>query len=661
MEGETGASGRRVDRAVTLAPAGVRPVGPVGVPLRSWWFGLRIWGAMMLALYAAFWLQLEGASSAAVCVAILALPTRGQAYQKAVYRVLATVLGVVVSIVLTGLFSQSRDLYVVAFAGWLALCVFAAGFLDGNRAYGAVLSGYTVAVVAVLQIDSPGQVFETGLNRGAAIIVGILALALVNDLFAAPDTHPGVARKIDALSRTVREATLARLRSPGATGDTAAALLLRTIMALHADIASLASESLAGRARSAAARSAVAALVGEVQAARALETTGGSPTDESLRLRLAAALAGGSAEEGHHLRREINARASPGDIAGALAAGTAADLLDQATLAADGLADLEAGRWPERDIGLPIFRSGRAAMRNGLRVLVTVLASGALFVLTGWPQASLAFGLVGVVMALSATTPEPRAFGTAALIAMPLAVAAAGVTEFLVLDGRDQFPLLAIAMAPAVVGACLIVASGRPKLVGIGTLLLVFFPVILSPSNPQSYNPQTYVTTGVLAVAAVVVTAVALNVVLPTSDARRRRWLLDAARRDLRSILDGRPGGLRDPEAMVRNADRIGQLAALSPGDPAAHDADLKAALWMSDLGSAGLRIHARMAGLGRRPDGAPHLADARQALASQDPAALRGAADALAGSALAIDLVGAAMLIEARLARVAAWAEGPA
>ena len=122
--------------AVTLARAEVRPIGPVGVPLRSWWFGVRIWGAMMLALYAAFWLQLEGASSAAVCVAILALPTRGQAYQKAFYRVLATVLGVVVSVVVTSLFSQSRDLYVVAFAGWLALCVFAAGFLDGNRAYG---------------------------------------------------------------------------------------------------------------------------------------------------------------------------------------------------------------------------------------------------------------------------------------------------------------------------------------------------------------------------------------------------------------------------------------------------------------------------------------------------------------------------------------------
>lgn len=38
-------------------------------PPSAWAFALRIWLAMVLALYAAFWLQLSGASSAMVCVA----------------------------------------------------------------------------------------------------------------------------------------------------------------------------------------------------------------------------------------------------------------------------------------------------------------------------------------------------------------------------------------------------------------------------------------------------------------------------------------------------------------------------------------------------------------------------------------------------------------
>lgn len=127
---------------------------------------------MMLALYAAFWVEIDGASSAATCVAILALPTRGQSFEKAAYRSVATVIGLAASIAIAGLFSQARDLFLVAYAGWLGLCVFAAGMLDGNRAYGAILSGYTLAIVAVTKIDAPRDVFLTGTNRGAAIAIG---------------------------------------------------------------------------------------------------------------------------------------------------------------------------------------------------------------------------------------------------------------------------------------------------------------------------------------------------------------------------------------------------------------------------------------------------------------------------------------------------------
>ncbi len=175
---------------VTAARAEAVPLTFAGFPAARWLFGLRIWSAMMLALYVAFWLELDGASSAATCVAILALPTRGQALEKAFYRAVATVVGVAASIAIAGLFSQARDLFVVAYAGWLGLCVFGAAFFDGNKAYCCVLSGYTVAIVAVFQIDSPQDVWSSGINRGAAIAVGIAAITLVNDLFAAPDASP---------------------------------------------------------------------------------------------------------------------------------------------------------------------------------------------------------------------------------------------------------------------------------------------------------------------------------------------------------------------------------------------------------------------------------------------------------------------------------------
>jgi len=48
---------------------------------------------------------------------------------------------------------------VIGFAAWLGLCVYVGGLLDGNRAYSGILSGYTVALVAVTQIDSPQKHF----------------------------------------------------------------------------------------------------------------------------------------------------------------------------------------------------------------------------------------------------------------------------------------------------------------------------------------------------------------------------------------------------------------------------------------------------------------------------------------------------------------------
>src|SRR5258708_16128073 len=80
------------------------------LPLASWAFALRVWIAIIVALYAAFWLQLEAASSAAVCVGILAFPTRGQALEKAGFRFLATVIGVAGSFCPFGPFSPPTDL-----------------------------------------------------------------------------------------------------------------------------------------------------------------------------------------------------------------------------------------------------------------------------------------------------------------------------------------------------------------------------------------------------------------------------------------------------------------------------------------------------------------------------------------------------------------------
>ena len=77
-----------------MTAADRRPIVFAGLPLSSWAFAVRIWLAVIVVLYVGFWLELEAASSAAVTVAILALPSRGQVMEKAAFRLIATVVGV---------------------------------------------------------------------------------------------------------------------------------------------------------------------------------------------------------------------------------------------------------------------------------------------------------------------------------------------------------------------------------------------------------------------------------------------------------------------------------------------------------------------------------------------------------------------------------------
>ncbi len=618
---------------MTLVQSVRRTVTIAGFPLSAWAFALRIWAAMMVGLYAAFWLQLESAASAAVTVGVLALPTRGQAYQKAVYRVLATIVGVVASFVIAGLFPQSPGLFMIGFAGWLGLCVYVGGLFDGNRAYSAVLSGYTVALVAVTQIDSPKNIFSAGVNRGAAIVVGIAALALVSDFFAAPNVHTGLYGKLTAAHRRVRAFALAILRGERADPIQLAALL-HEITALHPDITALAAESSGGGARGAAARSAAVALVAEVSAAGALAALPAA-TLPSLRRTLADVL--GEERGALQLRLPQHADVGDADPHDALFVRHAAELLIENRRAQDAIEDLQAGRHPQRRIHAPIYRSRRSALRNGLRAFIAVLIAAIVFSLGGWPFASLAVALVGLTIAFSANTPNPQAFAASAVIAMPIAALLAGVTEFLILDGVDQFPLLAIGMAPSVLAAALLSTSPNPKLAMIAFLTLIFFVVILSPANPPGYNPETWLFSSFMAITSVVLLFVLLRIVLPTSDALQRHWYLTSARAEMRDLQAGSRSRRLDDEALFRDADRIGQLAALQSADADERRDDLRQALEIFGRAAAVRRVRTTVAELSAHVGGRL-VGDAYSALAGCDPLGLRRAAADVASAAAQLD-----------------------
>jgi uncharacterized membrane protein YccC len=539
----------------------MRPLSFAGAPVSAWAFGIRIWIAVVVALAASFWLELEAPSTAAITVAILAAPTRGQALDKACFRLIATLIGVTGAIAITGLFSQTRDLLLAAFAGWIGLCVYSAGMLDGNRAYAAVLSGYTVALVAIQQMDTPERVFETGMARGAAIAVGICAVALVNDLLAAPDSFPRLASQLAILHRRVCDYVKPALRDKASDAATAAGLL-RDISALRPEMRSLATESVSGSARSAAAQTAAVALVAQVYAARALNALHAT-ADPAFREMMAATLNGNryrlpaSADLG---REDADPGAKP-PLPAPLAR-VSQQFLRRDAEVREALAALNAGRRPRQAWRTPLYRSKPFAAAAGIRAAASLVLPAAVFVLAGWPAAEISLSLVAVVIGLGAATPDPKGFTLLAFIAAPIAAVLAGALEFLVLDGVNEFALLALALAPFVIGATVLMTQPNRLLSGLGRLNLIFVLGIFAPSNPPSYNPQAFLFTSLFVCAATALLLAAQILIPIESNERRQRWILASARSDFERVMSRRDRRLAPEEAMFRDAARIGQIPA---------------------------------------------------------------------------------------------------
>jgi len=610
--------------------SGERPFRFAGFAPSTWLYALRIWLAMMAALFAAFWLQLESASSAAVCVGTLALPTRGLAYEKALYRIAGTVVGVMASILIAGLFSDVRDLFVLAVSAWMAACVYVASLLEGNRSYGAILSGFTVAIVAVANIDTPQDVWSAGVNRGAAIIIGVVAVMLFSDLFAAPNVFSGLLGRLEETHRRVIAFAHKALHKQQAEAEVATDLL-RTIVSFRAEITALPAESIAGSARASAARTVVAAMAREVAASRAVAAVMCELGAEARDLlgALSGLLDDPFGPQADALNQTIDYVLDSQDAASPLfVAASAAHILvehDRKTLAA--LEDLRRGRATAPGSRLALFRAPQAAVRNALRVFIAMLSGAVFFIVAGWPATSYAMVLLAALVSLSANAPSPRPFAKGALIAMFSAFALAGVIEFLILDGVDDFPLLAIGLAPAIIGGALLAASGNASLAPIGTLVLVFTPMLMSIGNPQIYDPQTYLINGSLANVATIILFIVLATVLPTSDDQKRAWMLRSLRRDFgRALQQPRPRHTPD-EFAFRYADLVGQLGALQPQAPDARSGRHGAGLRWAELTLAAWRVRAAIADP-LLPEWASR--EGRAALAAKDPTALRGAATRL-------------------------------
>src|SRR5712672_838181 len=146
-------------------------------------FALRLWASVCLALFIAFWLELDNPCWAGTSAAIVCQLQLGASLRKGWFRMIGTVVGATIIVVLTACFPQDRVAFLVLLAFWCGICAFAATVLRNFASYSAALAGYTAAIIAADNLGATGgaspDVFLLAVTRASEICIGIACAGIV--------------------------------------------------------------------------------------------------------------------------------------------------------------------------------------------------------------------------------------------------------------------------------------------------------------------------------------------------------------------------------------------------------------------------------------------------------------------------------------------------
>jgi uncharacterized membrane protein YccC len=142
-------------------------------------FAAKTTASALIALLVAFTFNLDQPQWALLTVFIVSQPQSGLVLAKSFYRLIGTLIGAAVALLLVSLFAQERVLFLGALALWVGLCTFGSQYARNFAAYSFVLSGYTVAIVGIPGALDAGNAFYTATARVTEISLGIIISATI--------------------------------------------------------------------------------------------------------------------------------------------------------------------------------------------------------------------------------------------------------------------------------------------------------------------------------------------------------------------------------------------------------------------------------------------------------------------------------------------------
>jgi uncharacterized membrane protein YccC len=526
-------------------------------------FGLRLWGAVCLALFIAFYLELDnaywaGASAAAVCQISL-----GASLRKGWFRMIGTIAGAVTIVALTACFPQDRFAFLSGLALWGAACAFLATLLRNFASYAAALAGITAAVIAGGQLGSTGgpsgDAFTLAVTRVSEICIGIVCAGIVQAGADFCGSRRKLSHLLDALSEEIFGFLSTILKSAGsefADAQIARRQLIRRVIELDPVIDAAIGESPDLHYRSSTLKAAVDGLFVAMSGLRIAAGLLARMPCESARLeskkvveRIPVEALGRSGakrwlDEPLHLRRTFAAAgfeliAFPADTPSLrLLADKTGQALIGLSQSLDGLALLIGRARSNRRGGGPSclhVPDWLPPFVNATRALATIGMVELFWIVTKWPNGATAitFATIGVILFAQRAD---RAF--AATISFmggaALAIASAAIVEFSILPGLQTFPefCLAIGLVLIPAGSCMAQARQPDVFMSVTALFIPF----LAPTNQMSYDTLQFYNNALAIVGGLGAAALSFRVMPPLSPVLRSRRLLALTLSDLRRL-----------------------------------------------------------------------------------------------------------------------------
>jgi uncharacterized membrane protein YccC len=602
---------------------------------------MRLATAVSLALLIAFYLQLDTPSWAGTSAVIVCQPIVGSSLLKGVFRMIGTVVGAVVAVLLTAVFPQDRAGFLLAMILWASLCSFVSTLLRNFASYAAMLAGYTLIIIASTSVSAPEQVFEIAVSRASEICIGIvcgtLAIALT-DLGGSP-------RRLSTLLSQLIVETARHLSDVLAEGgatdgegpEVRRALIARTA-ALDPIIDQAAGEAPELLQRRPVLHAAVNGLFAALSGTRIVETHLRTLPEADAR-RTAnvvldclppdwrAAQQDGSALAQTALSHYANIWVIRGlvgqktqNLSVRLTADGAADVASGLAAAANGLALLEdpaIARDPPRPLG-NFVADYLPALVNALRVFLGVGATVLFWIVTEWSN-----GLQAVVFAsvtIMIFSPMQEKSGEAALgqgIGTCIAAFVSAIIKFTLLPGQEGFLAFSLIIAAAFVP--LGTLSSLPLLAPYFTSATLNLAPLLTPTNEMAYDVAAFFNSALGLLSGCAAGGLALVLIPPVSPRIRSQRLVDLSIRDLRRLAAGRRRWTL-PQWQRRI---YGRLIALP------EEAEPVQRSYLASVLSVGLHV-IRLQRLARHGRLGAELSDVQASLAAGDLPKLRVVLDAL-------------------------------